>query len=338
MKKTQLTSLLLGIGLLSGIGLGASHIPSSNVSNSKNVRLLSNNSNYACVVNGNGNLSLTNKNGQVIGYVSVGEMLTLKQSSNDKTLVTVHETGMTGYLKNSNIKDITSAVGQDLIKMNKQGYVINVSTTLHVRANATMNSEILTNLSNNTSLAITGKVGNWYKVNVNGVNGYIFDEYISEGSNIQSNNVTTSNNTKETSIAKTNKVVSNTTSNNVNNTANNKKNSNIQNSVSSNTEKTQSNATKSQSQNIDHTSTKNNNDNNSSETLTGNGIVKKLGNGEHRAHLHTEPSSSSAGPRLEPGTHVQILGETQEFYHVKITSGVYSGDTGYIYAPYVERV
>lgn len=331
MKKIQLSSLILGLGLIGSMGLGVVHTQtSSTATNVKNVRLLVN-SRHACVINGNGDLSLTNANGQVIGYVSVGEMLTLGQSSNEKTFVTVQETGETGYLANSNIKNITSAVGENLVKTNRKGSVINVSTILHVRANATMDSQVLTNLTNNTNLTITGKIGNWYQVNVNGIKGYIFDEYIAESSINQNNTITNSNKIKETSTSKENKTVSNNTDI-LNN--NNNNNSTIQKSNSSHKKTTQSNTIKAQHKSVTDTSKKaSSNTNNNSNTIEGNGIVKKLGTGYYHAKLHSAPSSSSSGYDLTPGTQVQILGEVNEFYHVRLTNG----DLGYIYAPYVER-
>lgn len=336
MKKIQLSSLILGLGLIGSMGLGVVHTQtSSTATNVKNVRLLVN-SRHACVINGNGDLSLTNANGQVIGYVSVGEMLTLGQSSNEKTFVTVQETGETGYLANSNIKNITSAVGENLVKTNRKGSVINVSTILHVRANATMDSQVLTNLTNNTNLTITGKVGNWYQVNVNGVEGYIFDEYIAEGSINQNNTITNSNKIKETSTSKENETVSNKENKTVSNNTDvlNNNNPTIQKSNSSDKKTTQSNTIKAQHKSVTNTSKKaSSNTNNNSNTIEGNGIVKKLGTGYYHAKLHSAPSSSSSGYDLTPGTQVQILGEVNEFYHVRLTNG----DLGYIYAPYVER-
>ncbi len=342
MKKTQLSSLLLGLGLIGGIGLGVATVQSSSTTtNVKNVRLLVN-SRHACVINGNGNLSLTNKNGQVVGYVSVGEMLTLGESSNGKTFVTVQETGETGYLANSNIKDITSGIGKDFTKINEQGYVINVTTLVHVRANATMDSQILSSLSNNTTLTITGKIGNWYKVDVNGVKGYIFDEYITKASNAQNNTETTSssnntkitsnsNNTKTISTSTNNKATTNSSSINNTNSENNKENSTAQKASKESTPSHKTVTESGTTQKQHKTTTK---DNDNSQTFSGNGIVKKLGTGYYHAKLHSAPSSSSSGYDLTPGTQVQILGETNEFYHVKLTDG----EVGYIYAPYVERV
>lgn len=72
---------------------------------------------------------------------------------------------------------------------------------------------------------------------------------------------------------------------------------------------------------------------NHESTFNPNGVVKKLGNGHDHAKLHSSPSSSSSGYDLGAGTPVQILGETNEYYYVDLSNG----NTGYIYAPYVER-
>ncbi|MFR5265203.1 hypothetical protein [Clostridium sp.] len=72
---------------------------------------------------------------------------------------------------------------------------------------------------------------------------------------------------------------------------------------------------------------------NNESTFNPNGVVKKLGNGYDHAKLHSSPSSSSSGFDLGVGTPVQILGEINEYYHVDLSNG----NSGYIYAPYVER-
>ena len=328
MKKTQL-SLLLGIGLLSAVGLGVSQAPTSTISNTKNIKLLNNhtqNAQYACVINGNGALTLTNGSGKTIGYVSVGEMLTLGQSSNNKTFVTVHETGMQGYLSNANIQDITSGVGQNLINLNEKGFVINVSTTVHVRANATMNSQVLTNLVNNTTLSIIGKQGNWFKVNVNGVTGYIFKEYISTNTVDSSNLLPPTNNPVKTSIQKSTKSAPKTTKIT---SSDQQHNNAVTSPVKPKNQPQKPQPQKPQPQTTQTSNKKNNV--NITQPFNSNGIIKKLGTGYDHAKLHSAPSSSSSGYDLSPGTPVKILGKSQGFYHVELPNGT----TGYVYAPFV---
>lgn len=52
--------------------------------------------------------------------------------------------------------------------MNETGVVVNVSSNLRVRKEASSNSLVLGYLLNNQTVTITGKEGNWYKINFNG--------------------------------------------------------------------------------------------------------------------------------------------------------------------------
>ena len=222
MNKLRLKTLILGIGVISSVGLvhmSAKTTPANQ--QTKNITLLANHvseSAYACVVNGNGNLVLTNANGNITGYVSVGQMLVVKGHSNGKTLVRVEETGVTGYINNANMLNITSGTNQELVKMNRKGHIINVSSDVHVRQNATMDSTVLANISDNTNITITGKQGNWYRVNVNGIKGFIFGEYVSQGATTNGGvvkvNITkvNPNNIKDNNINKIVKVSSSVSS------------------------------------------------------------------------------------------------------------------------------
>ena len=98
------------------------------------------------------------------------------------------------------------------------------------------------------------------------------------------------------------------------------------NQTETNQDKQQTNTNQAQNQN-------NNNNNGGESTFNPNGTVKQLGNGYDHAKLHSSASSSSSGYDLSPGTQVQILGESNEFYYVELQNG----STGYIYAPFVAR-
>ena len=155
-----------------------------------NTLLINNNTNYsvnACVVNGNGRLVLTNKNGEIASYLSVGEMLKIQSVEGNKSLVTVEETGAKGYINNSNKIDINKGDINNITRMNKDGYIINVSNVVNLRKGPSMNYTVLEALSNSTHVKITGKTDQWYKVDVNGEKGYIFEEYVGEKNISQSN-------------------------------------------------------------------------------------------------------------------------------------------------------
>ena len=62
--------------------------------------------------------------------------------------------------------------------MNETGVVVNVSSNLRVRKEASSNSLVLGYLLNNQTVTITGKEGNWYKINFNGSTGYVSADYV----------------------------------------------------------------------------------------------------------------------------------------------------------------
>lgn len=96
---------------------------------------------------------------------------------------------------------------------------------------------------------------------------------------------------------------------------------------------TQTQVTKVTNNQQPNTATQTNNNNGGGSNFNSNGVVKQLGDGYDHAKLHSGPSSSSYGYDLSPGTQVQILGESNEFYNVELSNGT----TGYIYAPFVTR-
>ena len=69
--------------------------------------------------------------------------------------------------------------------MNAVGVITNVSSNLRVRKQPSSNSLVLGYLLNNQTVTITGKEGNWYKINFKGSVGYVSADYvkISTGSN-----------------------------------------------------------------------------------------------------------------------------------------------------------
>lgn len=144
--------------------------------------IVQNDGNQAVVVNTTGAplvlYSNDNTSSKISSYISVGEMLTIQNSTNGFYKVKVHETGAVGYISKSNLQKILSGVNDSYTAINKKGMIINVSSTVHLRKNATMNSAILNNLRNKTNINILGKQGEWYKVSYNGTVGYIYESYV----------------------------------------------------------------------------------------------------------------------------------------------------------------
>ena len=73
--------------------------------------------------------------------------------------------------------------------MSSLGVVTNISSNLRVRKQPSSSSLVLGYLLNNENVNITGKEGNWYKINFKGSVGYVSADYIkiSTGSNSNSN-------------------------------------------------------------------------------------------------------------------------------------------------------
>ena len=188
MKKNKIMAIILSGAMIASVASGVTLSKKQNTNKvNKPIRnniLLSNRnqaiSKNACVINGDGNLVLTNKDGKVVSYLSVGEMLKVQSTTGNRSLVTVQETGATGYISNSNILSIHSGDVNSITRMNRSGYIINVSNTVNLRKGPSMNDEVLTGLTNNTPIRITGKTGQWYRVSVNGTKGYVFEEYVGE--------------------------------------------------------------------------------------------------------------------------------------------------------------
>ncbi|WP_066869720.1 SH3 domain-containing protein [Clostridium mediterraneense] len=210
MLKHKIISIIMGTLVLSGIMIGASSINNTKVVNK--VLLASPSSlvgERAVVVNTDNSplvlYSNASGNSNITSYISVGEMLTIQSSGDNFYKVKVQETGAVGYISAHNLQIITSGVNDPYSAVNKDGYIINVSSRVNLRANATMSSNILTKLSNNTKINVLGKQGQWYKVNCNGTIGYIYQEYVGlTNTNLDINNTSKLTNTSDTSKVSSN--------------------------------------------------------------------------------------------------------------------------------------
>lgn len=153
----------------------------------------------AVVINGNGSLALMGSSSvksNLVGYLSAGEMLTVQGQDGNWYKVTVQETGESGYINAANVQFIESGVNDPLSILKGNGQVINVSSNLRIRAAATMDSNTIGHLLNGNSFKIIGKEGQWYKINANGVTGFVYSEYVAPSIiNAVSNGSSTGNST-----------------------------------------------------------------------------------------------------------------------------------------------
>lgn len=206
MRNKKLLSIL-AIASLGGV-LASTNMHQTNtlsnqkqISSSKNKILLSTTSNTGAVINGNNKLVLygISSGKGIVSYLSVGEMLSIYGQEGDFYKVKVQETGAIGYISTTNLKKITNGLNDKFKKENFNSSIINVTTDVHLRAKPTMASNIITSLKNGDNILVIGKQGPWYKVNINGNIGYIYDLYVSKPlSSSQSNNTTSINNSSST--------------------------------------------------------------------------------------------------------------------------------------------
>ena len=221
MSKYKLISLITGAVIVTGVAMGAgtlSHKTINNSSKISNTVLLtqaSNNTNKAVVINTNKSPLVLYKgadsNASVLSYISVGEMLNVQSEGSDFYKVQVEETGATGYISVNNLQMITSGVNDAYTSIGKKGMVINVDSKVHLRANATISSNIITDLKNSTSINILGKQGSWYKVTVEGTIGYLYQSYVGESNVAIATTSATSNSlNKATSVSSSKDAKSNT--------------------------------------------------------------------------------------------------------------------------------
>lgn len=200
------------------------------------------------VISKEGSLKLLNPQlGSVFSNVSVGEMATINNGNIDNGYykVTIHETGDVGYLKSSDVQEIHNYPDSPLTSLNEDGSIVNVSYAVNVRQGAGLNTDVLTTLHNGKNVKVIGKQGEWYKVQVDGITGYIYQEYISINKTVNKDTHTSSltnktiNNYASSLISKTvNKDASNSTSKTINKDTSNSANKTINKDTSNSTNKT----------------------------------------------------------------------------------------------------
>lgn len=197
------------------------------------------------VISKEGSLKLLNPQlGSVFSNVSVGEMATINNGNIDNGYykVTIHETGDVGYLKSSDVQEIHNYPDSPLTSLNEDGSIVNVSYAVNVRQGAGLNTDVLTTLHNGKNVKVIGKQGEWYKVQVDGITGYIYQEYISINKTVNKDTHTSSltnktiNNYASSLISKTvNKDASNSTNKITNKDTNNSINKTVNKDTSSST-------------------------------------------------------------------------------------------------------
>lgn len=274
MNKNKIAGLVLAGAIISGASTGASSSiiksPIKTKTSTKNEKLLVADQSVemdstAVVVNGDNSLVLKNNvNGSIVSYLSAGEMLHITSKIGNYYKVTVEETGATGFISASNVEIILNGENSNFTSLNENGHVINVSSEVHLRGKASLNSNIIGFLKNGDNFKILGKEGQWYKVNSNGHIGFIFEEYVAKDSN-----TTIPVNTNVSTSTPNNKTVNSTVTYSNEHSANTSKNTMVENTTVKNN-KVQEVKPSITSENINNTANTNNNNNNNVTKNTNN--------------------------------------------------------------------
>ncbi|WP_300262895.1 immunoglobulin-like domain-containing protein [Clostridium sp.] len=202
MKKSKILALILSSAMLTSIPKVNTLAKSNNDVNNKaiisdNIENLQD----ACITNKSGKLKVIDDKGNIIYIPTEGEMIKVYNQEGDKALVRLQRTGIKGYIDSSNVLTIKSGDINNITRMNRLGSIINVSSAVNVRKGPSMQNDVIDLLHNGTSIRITGKTEQWYRVNINGLKGFIFEEYIKEGQNSNINQEISSTPVEQNKVA-----------------------------------------------------------------------------------------------------------------------------------------
>ena len=296
------------------------------------------------VISKEGSLKLLNPQlGSVFSNVSVGEMATINNGNIDNGYykVTIHETGDVGYLKSSDVQEIHNYPDSPLTSLNEDGSIVNVSYAVNVRQGAGLNTDVLTTLHNGKNVKVIGKQGEWYKVQVDGITGYIYQEYISINKTVNKDTHTSSltnktiNNYASSLISKTvNKDASNSTSKTINKDTSNSANKTINKDTSNSTNKitnkdTNNSINKTVNKDTSNSASKTINKDTSNST---NKITNKDTNNSTNKTINKDTSSSTGV------TAQQVLAYAYQFEGYPYVWGGSSPSTGFDCSGFVQYV
>ena len=255
--------------------------------------------------------------------------------------VTIHETGDVGYLKSSDVQEIHNYPDSPLTSLNEDGSIVNVSYAVNVRQGAGLNTDVLTTLHNGKNVKVIGKQGQWYKVQVDGITGYIYQEYISINKTVNKDTHTSSltnktiNNYASSLISKTvNKDASNSTSKTINKDTSNSASKTINKDTSNSTNKitnkdTNNSINKTVNKDTSNSASKTINKDTSNST---NKITNKDTNNSTNKTINKDTSSSTGV------TAQQVLAYAYQFEGYPYVWGGSSPSTGFDCSGFVQYV
>lgn len=147
----------------------------------------------------------------VLGYLYKGQQVNIKGESSG--WYSIDYNGNKGYVSKEYIQKIVSGNNNagnsnenSIELLNKRGQVINITSNLRVRTSMDTTSIVLGYLLNGQTVDITGKIGDFIRINYNGKIGYVSGQYIKVVEDNTSGNGQASNTTAYNSILNAMKV------------------------------------------------------------------------------------------------------------------------------------
>ena len=118
----------------------------------------------------------------IIDTYNKGKELTITGTSGDWTAVTID--GKSGYVYSQYVTTTnpnagSSSGGSTITSTEKDGYI--KGNNVRFRSAASMSASILGEYNYGTALKITGVSGDWTAVTINGQAGYVYSQYVAEG-------------------------------------------------------------------------------------------------------------------------------------------------------------
>ncbi|MGL4655814.1 MAG: SH3 domain-containing protein [Sarcina sp.] len=118
-------------------------------------------------------------NAKIVGNLKPGSVVNVKEKSGD--WYKIEYNGLVGYSHGDFLQVISSGGGNNNNGSSvngKVGQVVNVSTSLRIRATASTSSSIIGQLYPNQKVNIISQTGSWYEIKHDGKVGYVHKDYI----------------------------------------------------------------------------------------------------------------------------------------------------------------